>query len=101
MKTTHGSILQEWGLPNEGPWRISLVKHVGHGTDLDRNTTVTKQSPHKILQSKAPPASNSINSVYDLQNKPELIRYYHAAAGFPTKTTWLAMIRNKQYVAWQ
>ena len=29
--------------------------------------------------------------------KPELTRYYHAAAGFPAKLTWLAAIKNGHY----
>jgi hypothetical protein len=30
----------------------------------------------------------------------ELICYLHAAAGFPTKPTWLAAIKNKQLASW-
>ncbi len=26
--------------------------------------------------------------------QPELIRYHHAAAGFPTKPTWIAAIKQ-------
>ena len=29
-----------------------------------------------------------------------MIRYYHAAAGFPTKPTWIAGIRKNQYRSW-
>jgi hypothetical protein len=29
-----------------------------------------------------------------------MVRYYHAAAGFPTKLTWIAAIKNKQYASW-
>jgi hypothetical protein len=28
------------------------------------------------------------------------VRYYHAAAGFPTKPSWLKAIKNKQYPSW-
>ena len=28
------------------------------------------------------------------------MRYYHAAAGFPTKPTWLAAIKNNHYKFW-
>ena len=28
------------------------------------------------------------------------MRYYHAAAGFPTKPTWLAAIKNKHHASW-
>jgi len=34
--------------------------------------------------------------VYELKPQPELVRYYHAAAGFPTKPSWLKAIKNKK-----
>ena len=39
-------------------------------------------------------------NVYKLKTQPELIRYYHAAAGFPTKPTWVAAIKNRQFALW-
>jgi hypothetical protein len=38
--------------------------------------------------------------VYELKTQPKLVRYYHAAAGFPTKPSWLKAIKNKQYPSW-
>jgi hypothetical protein len=38
--------------------------------------------------------------MYKLKTQPDLVRYLHAAAGFPTKPTWIAAIKNKQYVSW-
>jgi hypothetical protein len=38
--------------------------------------------------------------VYELKTQPELVRYYHATAGFPTKPSWLKAIKNKQYASW-
>ena len=38
--------------------------------------------------------------MYELKTKLELIRYYHAAAGFPTHSTWLPAIKNKHYSSW-
>ena len=29
-----------------------------------------------------------------------MIRYYHAAVGFPTKPSWLAAIRKEHYASW-
>ena len=29
-----------------------------------------------------------------------MVRYYHAAAGFPTKPTWTRAIKNKQFASW-
>jgi hypothetical protein len=38
--------------------------------------------------------------VYELKTQPELVQYYHAAAGFPTKPSRLKAIKNKQYASW-
>ena len=38
----------------------------------------------------------SISNVYDLPSTQQTIRYLHAAAGFPTKATWLKRIQNYQ-----
>ena len=38
----------------------------------------------------------SISNVYDLPSTQQTIRYLHAAAGFPTKATWLKHIQNYQ-----
>jgi hypothetical protein len=32
--------------------------------------------------------------------QPELVRYYHAVVGFPTKPTWVAVIKNRQFALW-
>ena len=31
---------------------------------------------------------------------PELVRYYHAAAGLPTKTSCIVAINNNHYASW-
>ena len=31
---------------------------------------------------------------------PDLINYYHAAAGFPIKATWLRAIKRGYYIGW-
>ena len=35
-----------------------------------------------------------------MKTQPELVWYHHAAAGFPTKPTFLAAIKNKQFPSW-
>jgi hypothetical protein len=35
-----------------------------------------------------------------LKTTPELVRYHHTSAGFPTKPQWIAAIKNKQYTSW-
>ena len=60
----------------------------------------SQRSPRKILRVHPPPLPKRILNVYDVKTKPELTRYYHAAAGFPTTSTWLAAIKNGHYKTW-
>ena len=64
-------------------------------------TVFVCDSPSKNLEKSAVPPTNHILSVYELKTQPELIRYYHAAAGFPMQPTWLATIRNGHYATWK
>ena len=41
-----------------------------------------------------------INNVYSLPSIPGAIKYLHAAAGFPPKSTWLAAIKAGNFVTW-
>jgi hypothetical protein len=45
-------------------------------------------------------AKESAASVYSLPSIRHTIRYLHAAAGFPTKDTWLKAIENGHYKTW-
>jgi hypothetical protein len=49
---------------------------------------------------KRPPFRDAIHNVYELKTQPKLVHYYHTAAGFPTKPTWIKAIRNKQFASW-
>ena len=40
------------------------------------------------------------NSVYNLPSVEALVRYMHAAAGFPVKSTWLKAIKHRTYNSW-
>ena len=42
----------------------------------------------------------TINSVYELPNLQQVVRWYHAAAGYPTKATWLKAIEAGFYATW-
>ena len=38
--------------------------------------------------------------MYNLPSTKQIVRYLHACAGFPTKTTWLKAIRARSYNTW-
>ena len=59
----------------------------------------SNQPPSEYLPNRLAP-SEAIHNVYELKTQPELIRYLHAAAGFPTKPTWYKAVKNGQFVSW-
>ena len=42
----------------------------------------------------------TIQNVYELRTQREMVRYYHAAAGFPVKAMWVKAIADNQYASW-
>jgi len=42
----------------------------------------------------------SVNNVYDLPSINQTVKYLHAAAGFPTKETWLKAINAGNFATW-
>ena len=70
-------VLQGWRDAN-GLWRLSRD---------DENTSVH--------------TSNEVAAnVYSLPSMSQTIRYLHAAAGFPTKDSWIKAIKNGNYATW-
>ena len=54
----------------------------------DTETVLVKAPPMELLPDR-PSTREAVHNVYELKTKPEVIRYYHAAAGFLTKRTWI------------
>ena len=44
--------------------------------------------------------TDTTGNAYELPSIEQTIRYQHAEAGFPTKTTWLKAIRKGNYNTW-
>ena len=72
-------VLQGWRDAN-GLWRVSR----------------DERKPISCVRSKKELAAN----VYSLPSIPQTIRYLHAAAGFPTKDSWIKAIQNGNYTTW-
>jgi hypothetical protein len=96
ITVTKGAILRGWRDPDINLWQIPLVNMVRNN---NTNRVIVNRPPTEFLPARPPP-SNAVHNVYELKTQPELVRYHHASAGFPTKRTWLAAIKNKQYAAW-
>ncbi len=87
ISVTRGAILQGWRDSN-GLWRIPVLHTVRQDNviNVNTNTVLVNKPPTEFLANRPPP-TEAIYNVYELKTQPELIRYYHAAAGFPTKPT--------------
>ena len=66
-------------------WRISLTP------TPDELSTVPNSTDHTNLKAY---------SAYDLPSVEALVRYFHAASGFPVRTTWLKAINVGNYRTW-
>ena len=58
-------------------------------------TIVTSKAPDELLQRKH--QDELMCNIYELRKQPEIVRFLHAAAGFPTKRTWLKTIKKVFY----
>jgi hypothetical protein len=93
---TWQAIIKGWFDKKANLWQIPLVPIVlNNNTD----TVLVKKAPTEFLPDRLPP-TKAVHNVYELKTQPELVRYLHAAAGFPTKPKWIAAIKNKQYASW-
>ena len=61
---------------------------------------IVAKSPTEILRQHPPTRPEGLDNAYELKTKPERVQFYHAAAGFPTKSTWLKAIHINQYASW-
>ncbi len=100
VTVSRGAILRGWiDKENKSLWRIPLVKTGVPINNLSTQTVMVDKPPSEFLTNHLP-LSEAIFSAYELNNKPELIRYYHAAAGFLPKPTWLKAIKRGFYASW-
>jgi len=100
ITVSRSAILKGWRSEHLGLWRIPLKKNVDEKTaDKNMETVLVNKPPTEFLMGRPPP-TEAIFNVYELKKQPEIVRYYHAAAGFPTKPTWLRAINNGHYMSW-
>ena len=95
------AVLEGWCVQDKGLWRIPLkCRSEVIVANVNTATCISEGSPLKILGDSQQPPIDQICNVYDLKVQSEIIRYYHAASGFPTKPTWVKAIHNGHYSSW-
>ncbi len=85
-----GAILCSFECSMTGMWRVPLVNLVQNN---NTKTAIVNRPRLEFLPTRPPP-TKAIHNVHELKMQPKLVRYYHAAAGFPTKPTWLKAIKT-------
>jgi hypothetical protein len=86
ITVSRAAIIRGWREPgtNDLFW-IPLVPVVRNN---NTETILVKRPPSEY------PPQEAVFNVYELKTQPELVRYLHASAGFPTKPTWLRAVPN-------
>jgi hypothetical protein len=96
VTVTKEAILRGWRDKDNKLWRIPLVDMA---QNQNTNTIIVNRPPTEFLPNRPPP-KEAIHNIFELKTTPELVRYHHTSAGFPTKPQWIAAIKNKQYALW-
>ncbi len=89
ITVTRAAIFQGWRSNQTKLWHIPLIKHKQIN---NTKSVLCNRPPTEFLP--------EIANVYELKMQPELVLYYHAVEGFPTKPTWVAAIKNRQFASW-
>ena len=96
--TTRGAIIRGFRCPITRLHRVPLVP-TNEITNLNTDTILCSRPPTEYLRNRPPP-TEAINNVYELRTQAELVRYFHAAAGFPTQATWIRAIKRGFFASW-
>jgi len=98
ITTSMGPILSGWQCPITKLHRIPLVpRHLI--TDMDTQTILCDRPATEFIPNRPSPLE-ACNNVYEFRTKPELCRFYHATAGFPTQATFEQAVEKNFYASW-
>ena len=114
IQIDEASVLRGYRCPRTGLWRVPLQPIVlnenedtlildspcGQTSSNTRYKVPSTEQVQEHLKASIERAQDSICNVYEPPSIQQAIRYLHASAGFPTKTTWLKAIRCGNYSTW-
>ena len=87
LTSTHQPIIRRLQDPVTGLWQISIK-------NKQKDNSIKNTMPNHVHTSNK---EEKVQQVYELPSTKQVIRYYHAAAGFPTKSTWIKAIKAGFY----
>eukprot|EP00804_Cyclotella_cryptica_P021445 CCRYP_005778-RA/>CCRYP_005778-RA protein AED:0.56 eAED:0.56 QI:0/-1/0/1/-1/1/1/0/240 len=114
INITKHAVLTGNRFPRTGLWQVPLrpitVNETVDTLILDSKCGLQSTCPQyrvpttthirEHLQASLEYNTDSILNVYKLPSNAQFIPYLHAAASFPTKSTWLSVIRKGNYSTW-
>lgn len=92
-------IMKGWRCPETKLWRVPLTEEMNN---LNTDTAILSNEATDIILRKRENMDTTefVNSVYELPNLEQVVAWYHAATGYPTKITWLAAINAGFFATW-
>jgi hypothetical protein len=99
FKVTGKAVLKGWRCPETRLWRVPLQDN---WNNLNTETALLSEQATNIVEKKQEllGPSEFVNNVYELPNTEQVIAWYHAAAGYPTKATWIKAIEARFFATW-
>jgi hypothetical protein len=92
------AVMTGWRCPKTKLWRIP-IKPITENQNTD-TILMSQEATDIIMARRSEHPDKFVNSVYELPNLEQVIAWYHAAAGYPTKTTWIKAIEAGFYATW-
>jgi hypothetical protein len=92
------AVMKGWRCPMTKLWRVP-IKPTWTNTNTD-TTLLSREATDLIMAKRDANPHEFVNSVYELPNLEQVVAWYHAAAGYPTKATWLKAIEAGFYATW-
>ena len=84
-------IIWGWNDQQSGLWWVPILP--GPSTENSKQQKMTRNV-------NLPSQNQRANNVYKLPSTKQIIHYHNAAAGFPTKATWIWAIKAVYYARW-
>jgi hypothetical protein len=92
------AVMTGWRCPKTKRWRIP-IKPIIENLNTD-TILMSQEATNTIMARRSEHPDEFVNSVYELPNLEQVVAWYHAAAGYPTKTTWIKAIKAGFYTTW-
>ena len=86
IKVDGNAVMKGWRCPRTKLWRVPLKQE---WNNINTETALLSREAKDLIMKKREELDPKefVNSVYELPNLEQVVAWYHAAAGYPTKAT--------------